>query len=507
MNARISRIGVLFLLLAVLLMPVVAQAAPEPQSPESEPNDTFYDASYVSLGHLIHGRIAPIGDIDMVRLLAYETLPLTFEMRLPESSPLVPMLTLYDDSGSVLEQRQCPRSGPCLTYQLPEFTTLYAAVSDGQNAGGQAYEYSFVVAGAPSSDPNEPNDFLSEATPYTVGQVVTGLLEPLGDIDTFAFQLEAGNEVTLADSNFSGQYFNAAGELLSTFERGTQIFMAPESGLYYMQITSAASPYELQLLFTQRPFYASFSSAGKLDGVAFKPGDILIYSPHDGVWRMYFRAADYGLKGNLAAFDREEERTFYLTYSTAQDVANVGPIAPHDVLRYWPGNPDWGQDPQWSLVLEGSPAGLTTAAERLDALAVESSYSGYDFHLSTTGRAQLPHGGGQWYVANNDVLTYRTYWQGEEWIGSFHGLLSGSANAFKRANVVGLDVDFDNIYLAFDRSLTLNGVPLGRGDIVACERPIWVTTCESFTKVFDASDTGVGSYKIDAIDVGVYETP
>ncbi|MBX7252801.1 MAG: hypothetical protein K1X50_12545, partial [Candidatus Promineofilum sp.] len=65
MKTRFLQLGVGILLLVVLLAPVVAQAAPEPQSPESEPNDTFYEANYASLGHLIHGRIDPAGDIDM----------------------------------------------------------------------------------------------------------------------------------------------------------------------------------------------------------------------------------------------------------------------------------------------------------------------------------------------------------------------------------------------------------------------------------------------------------
>jgi len=510
MNTRFLRFGVAILLLIVLLVPVIAQAAPAPQSPESEPNDTFYEANYASLGHLVHGRIDPAGDIDMYRFGPfYEVTPAIFSMRLPESSPLVPVLTLYDDSGSVLAQQQCPRSGPCLTYQLPEWASIYVAISDGQSAGGQAYEYSFVAAGELSTDPNEPNDFLSEATPYVVGEVVSGLMEPQGDIDTFAFHLEAGNEITLADSNYSGQYFNAGGELLSSFWSGDQIFVAPETGLYYLQITSAASPYALQLHYTQRPIYASFSGAGKLDGVAFKPGDILVYTSLDDTWRMWFRAADYGLSGNLAAFDRQGEydTSLYLTYGTAQNVPGVGAISPHDVLLYVPGNPEWATDPIWELVLDGSQLGLTTAAERLDALAVESYYSTASYHLSTTGNAQLPLGGGQWHVANNDVMTYWAYWQDGQWLGNFRGLLSGPANGLGRANLIGLDVDSDTIYLVFDRGLTVNGLPLGRGDIVACERPNWVTTCEGFFKVFDASDAGVGGYKIDGIDIGIYQTP
>ena len=517
MNAHISRIGVVILLLAALLVPVIVAAQepppapPQPQTPESEPNDSFYEAEHVALDTLRHGRINPAGDRDVYQMWMYSPVVFSVDVRLPDSSPLALVISIYDRWENLLEVHDCPRSGRCLTYKAPsdeyDEGDLYIVITDADGNAGPQYEYSFIVAvETGTTDPHEPNDFLSEATPYTVGETINGVLAPVGDIDTFAFHLEAGNEVTLGDSNYSGEYFNAAGEFLSSFISGNQIFVAPETGLYYLQITSAASPYALQVRYTQRPIYASFSGAGKLDGVAFQPGDILIYTSLDDTWRMWFRAADYALKGNLAAFDRAGEYTpyLYLTYGTAQNVPGVGAMAPHDVLLYIPGNPEWGTDPTWELVFDGSQLGLTTAAERLDALAVESDYFSVSYHLSTTGQAKLPVGGGQWHLANNDVITHWGYWQGDQWMGNLRGLLSGPANNFGKANVVGLDIDRDTIYLTFDRNLTLDGVALGRGDIVACGRPNWVATCESFTKVFDASDAGVGGYKIDAIDVGVY---
>jgi len=510
MKTRFLQLGVGLLLLVVLIAPVVAQAAPEPQEPESEPNDTFFEANYASLGHLIHGRIDPTGDVDMYRFGPfYEVTQAVFSMRLPDSSPLAPVLTLYDDSGSVLAQQPCPRSGPCLSYQLPEWSSIYAAISNGQNAGGPPYEYSFIAVGEVETptDPNEPNDFISEATPYTIGETMAGRMEPQGDIDTFSFHLEARQEVWLDSDQLQTMFVNADGEVLDGSFYNQPIFMAPESGTYYLQIISGPQAYEFTLSYIQRPIYTSFSGAGTLDGVAFRPGDILVYTSLDDTWRMYFRAADYGLRGNLTAFDRwgEYNPSLYLTYATAQNVPGVGPMTPHDVLHYVPGNPEWGTDPVWEMALDGSQVGLTTAAERLDALTVESEYSGPVVHLSTTGRAQLALGGGQWHIANNDVITYRSW---VNWLGNLRGLLSGPANGFGKANVVGLDADSDTIYLAFDRNLTLGGVPIGRGDIVACGRPsIWETTCESFIKIFDASDSGVGNFRIDGIDVGTYQMP
>ena len=511
MNTRFSRLGVVVLLLAVLLVPTIVAAQepppapPEPQFPESEPNDAFYDYNYLSLNGRRHGRIDPAGDRDTYHSWFYDPTLFHVDVRLPDSSPLTMVIALYDGSQNLIAEYECPRNGRCLTYQTEGWSDLYLVVTDAHGNAGPQYEYSFMAfTEVMTIDPNEPNDFISEATPYTVGETMAGLLEPRGDIDTFSFHLEARQEVIFNGYDFETRFLDADGQILASSNFGQPIFLAPESGTYYVQIIEGPDRYEFALVYIQRPIYASFSGAGVLDGVAFKPGDILVYTSLDATWRMAFRAADYGLKGNLAAFDVNEYGQFYLTYSTAQSVPNVGPMTPHDVLLYIPGNPEWGTDAEWSLVFDGSQLGLTTSAERLDALTVESSYDSYTFYLSTTGKAQFALGGAQWHVANNDVMVRR---QSQYW-SDLRGLLSGPANGFGRANVIGLDADYETIYLAFDRGLTLGGVPLGRGDIVACGRPgYWETTCESFSKVFDASDAGVGSYKIDGIDVGFYETP
>lgn len=517
MNTHVSRIGVVVLLLALLLVPAIVAAQepppapPEPQWPENEPNDDFAEANYMATDRLMHGRIAPVGDVDMYTIDIYDPTLLTIEMRLPENSPLVPILSVYDGWDNLVEQRQCPRSGPCLTHQTQEYGSLYLAVSDGQGAGGQAYEYSIVAVVETETpiDPNEPNDFISEATPYTIGETMTGLMEPEGDIDTFSFHLEAGESIIFNGYEFQTLFLDATGEILDGHFYGQPIYIAPEDGTYYLQLIEGPQAYEFTLRYIQRPIYASFSGAGRLDGVAFRPGDILVYTSFDDTWRMYFRAADYGLRGNLAAFDRAGERSFFLTYTTPQNVPGVGPIAPHDVLYYYPGNPDWGEEPLWQVVFDGSQVGLTTNTERIDALAVESEWYTSRFYLSTSGKAQLLVGGGQWHIANNDVMVYQGNLENGQMSGQYQAVLGGQAAGFGRANVVGLDVSEEGRFLSFDRNLTLDGVVFAPGDIAFCTpaQEYGDYSCDQVTKIFDASDAGIGGYRIDGIDVGDYQTP
>jgi len=516
MNTRFSRLGVVVLLLAVLLVPAIAAAQepppapPEPQWPENEPNDDFFEANDMPLGRIMHGRIDPAGDIDMFNVGVYYIKQVNVEMRLPDNSPLTPVVSLYDGWDNLVAQYECPRSGRCFSYQVNEYSSLYLAVSDGQGAGGLAYEYS-ILAEAESevtTDPNEPNDFISEATPYTIGETMTGLMEPQGDIDTFSFHLKANESVVFSGYEFQTLFLNAAGEILDGHFYGYPIYMAPEDGTYYLQIIGGPQAYEFTLRYIQRPIYASFSGAGKLDGVAFKPGDILVYTSLDDTWRMWFRAADYGLKGNLAAFDRHGQ-SLYLTFAVTQNIPTVGPVAAHDVLSYYPGNPDWGEEPSWTLMFDGSQVGLTTNSERIDALAVGSEWYAGRFYLSTGGKAQLLHGGGQWHIANNDVMAYVGGLENGLMNGSYQALLGGQAAGFGRANVVGLDVSEDGRYLSFDRNLALGGAVFAPGDIALCtpEQEYGHYGCEQVVKIFDASDAGVGGYKIDGIDVGAYQTP
>jgi hypothetical protein len=44
---------------------------------------------------------------------------------------------------------------------------------------------------------------------------------------------------------------------------------------------------------------------------------VLRYTPIDGQWQMYFRAADHGLRGNMVGFNQIEEFGWlFMTFAT-----------------------------------------------------------------------------------------------------------------------------------------------------------------------------------------------
>ncbi len=495
-----------------------AAAAPAPQHPEWEPNDSFDTANWIDSDTRQHGRIAPAGDVDYFTFHYWTTDTFFVDVRLPEGSPLVPVVALYDEWQNRLAQAECPRAGRCLTYTPTESGVFYAVVSDRSGRGGQAYEYSFIVQRdeAPPSDPYEPNDFLSEATPYSLGQQIAALMEPAGDMDTFVFTLAQPHDLLLRGDNIhNGQLLDAGGKVVEEFANpwSDMILTVPAAGTYYLQIFTSynwdSPEYTMQLLAAPRSIYVSFAGSGRVGGVPFAPGDVLRYWTYDGSWHAFFRAADYGLRGNLVAFSRgTNSPDLFFAFASAQEVAGVGRVTPSDVLRYTPGYPDWGIEPGWERVLIGAHLGLTTSTERIDALAVTDDWSNdRTYSISTNGAARLPYQVGQLLVSNNDVLSFSGWIADGESRFFMQTVLSGRTAGFGKANVTGLAYQ-QGWHFAFDRTVRLAGVTFAPGDIAYCPGDVYYEPpCQTASKLFDASDAGVGRYKIDAIDVGPREIP
>ena len=167
-----------------------AAAGPPSLAPEVEPNDTPWEAN--SINGWRQGRINPVGDLDYYRLYSnYPGLDLFVELRLPPGSLLVPVVSFLDADENVLAGATCGGVLACLSLRLPEGDDFYVRVADGNGAGGPAYQYEVRVRYA---DPNEPNNFLSQATPYTLGEPLPALIEPEGDVDTYVFTAEAGRQ-------------------------------------------------------------------------------------------------------------------------------------------------------------------------------------------------------------------------------------------------------------------------------------------------------------------------
>lgn len=518
MNHR-HLLALLLTLVLLVFAPAMrgAAGAPAPQQPEEEPNDTFYESNLIYPDVRRHGRIDPAGDVDVYTIILFTEATLNIDVRLPANSPLAPVVELYDHNFNLVAEAECPREGRCLVYTPTEDTHLYLVITDRDGRGGLAYEYSFtVVTQTQAGDPFEPNDFLSEATPYTLGQMLAAELTPEGDIDLFVFTLARSHDLLLWTEMWGTSLLDAEGNVVPASEgtSSTQSWTALEPGVYYLRLTNSNGPYTFSLSAAQRPVYVSFTGGGRIGGVGYAPGDVLRYTPIDGQWQMFFRAADHGLRGNMVGFSLDEEyEALYMTFATTQDAPGGGRLTPYDVLRYEPANPEWGSDEAWNLVFLGRPVGLSTNSERIDALDV-LRWTGPDYgnevdlYLSTGGQAQVPFGAGKLVFRANDLVRFYGQQENGQMSGDFFGYLSGQLNGFGAANVTGLGYSPEGWYLSFDRPVRLGDLALARGDIALCRHDGWPwTPCETITRAFSAATAGVGARRIDAIDVGALETP
>lgn len=504
-----------FALLLVAALPGMAAAlgqepaaGPPALAPEVEPNDTPWDATY--LNGWRQGRIDPVGDLDYYRITSfYAGLDLYVDLRMPPGSPLSPVVSVIDGQGSVLASATCDGVLACLTLQLPEsdyYTSYYVRVENGNGAGGPSYEYEVQTR---YTDPNEPNNFLSQATPYTPGESLWAMIAPEGDVDFYVFSAEAGAEFAIAPGGVSYFLLDANGQEISYVPSGWDVLLKFEGdGTYYLRTDNDGqypAPYTLHLRPVDRPLLFSFTKAGTLGGVAFQPGDIVRYSPLFDTWSMHFDASDMGLRGNLVAFSGEE--FMMLTYATAQTLPDVGKVRPQDVLEFY--SYSLGEDTTGfvQIRMAGSDVGLTTTAESIDALG--GFMFDYKVYLSTKGNARLPINVGVLTAQRDDVIFIDGNTSGEITGGDWGVYLDGSQMGLNGANLIALSVgggEGAGYHLMYDHPVTLGGVTYQRNDVIWCATATEESvTCDSYQEAFDGAL--VGNYVIDALQVLPYETP
>lgn len=507
-----SRPSIVWILLmlcitACLAAPVLARDPqaidPVPLAPETEPNDTFDTAFQINTRTLIHGRITPAGDVDVYSFYPESGLTLTVDVRRAPSSPIAPLAAVYDAEQNLIAQSPCT-TNPCLTANLGTNSPYYIVIEDENGAGGNALEYSLWLD---FIDPDEPNDFLSQAVPYTVGDQVKSIFSVPGDVDMYSVYLVGGREYYLEQYFGQLDVLDPDGEFLYLlFGHWGAVFSVEESGTYFFRMfteDTSWTPYTLQVLEVNRPIYVSFQSLGTIGGVAYKPGDILRYDPLFDSWQMHFQAADVGLRGNLTAFDMGSWGRIYLSVAAIQALPGVGRVTPQDVLAFDPVSTGADTAGSFQLWMDGSDMGLTTVSETIDALAYEDYQV---LSISTKGGGKIPGDYAPLIFQKNDVTQLYLNMTGPDTAGSSLFYSDGAALGLGAANIIGLDMGrSDELYLLMDRPVTLAGAQFMPGDIAHCWLNYEHTACNSAQKAFDAAAARLGTRKIDAISIGEIE--
>lgn len=213
------------------------------------------------------------------------------------------------------------------------------------------------------------------------------------------------------------------------------------------------------------PRFVSVTAAGKIGNLAVARGDIVSYNPVHNVWEMVFDASDLNLRGNLTAFDFMDDDSLLLVYdAVARRVPDIGEVRPQQIIRFQPQAGGLGPDTTGTLTvyLDGRQVGLTTLAERIDAL---DALPNGDLLISTYGSVAVPGVSG----LDEDILRFHPTRLGDFPTGTWTMEFDGSA-AGVVADLNGLSVEdgAGHRYVTFQTAVNLAGGRVLPGTILRC---------------------------------------
>ena len=149
------------------------------------------------------------------------------------------------------------------------------------------------------------------------------------------------------------------------------------------------------------------AKSGQAGGVAHAAGDIMAYNGLTGVWSLYFDGSDVGWTKAIGDFELLPDGSLLLT-ATARVTIGTGAsrltFEPQDIARFVPGSLGANTTGTLSLYFDGSDVGLTTADERIDALARKPDGT---LLISPVGRATVKNGSASVVAQDEDLLAFQ----------------------------------------------------------------------------------------------------
>ena len=187
-----------------LTAPTVVPHAIFPPVTESEPNNNSATATAVTVGDNISGVITPIGDIDFFKFTADAGLTVDIDVDAAiQGSPLDSFLRLLGADGVTVIREN---DDDFLSFDsrirvvLPFTGDYFVSIADLFGRGGTNFNYSMTIDIIPPPDvtESEPNNASGTADAVAVGDVVGGVVDPVSDIDYFAFTAPLGTIIQLS---------------------------------------------------------------------------------------------------------------------------------------------------------------------------------------------------------------------------------------------------------------------------------------------------------------------
>lgn len=196
----------------------------------------------------------------------------------------------------------------------------------------------------------------------------------------------------------------------------------------------------------------------------FQPGDILGYNTAEDSWSPLFDASEAGIGKNVTSFGLLADGSVLLAFGANQTVPGLGTVTPWDVVRHDPATGVW----QWFL--DGSAVGLTTTAEKIDALSTTPDGR---LVISTTGVATVTNAAGATFKAQDEDLIVFTPAAGTPTGGSWAMFFDGSVIpglAVEDVTGASIDPESGDIYLLLQNAYVVGGIKGNNRELIVIGR-------------------------------------
>ncbi|RIK14393.1 MAG: hypothetical protein DCC51_15915, partial [Anaerolineae bacterium] len=384
--------------------------------------------------------------------------PLTYEVRFGTANPPPQVVasqgaTSYDPPGN-----------------LANATTYYWQIvaKDATHPGGTPGPvWSFTTVAPVNNPPNAPAN-PNPADGATGVAVTTGLSwtgsDPENDPLTY--------EVRFGTANPPPQV--VAGQGTTSYDPPGNLANATT---YYWQIVAkdaahpGGTPGPVWSFTTASPpasplLYVTPTKSGTVGGITVTPQDILSRDGTTGTWAMYFKGSNVGVTKPIQAFAFLPGGDILLVFKANQSTP-AGTFTPWDVVRFHPTATGTNTAGTFSWYFDGSDVGLSTSAEKIDAL---DALADGRLLISTAGSLSvLNPSGGTFKAQDEDLVSFTGTFGEATTVASWGIYLDGTAvPGMKAEDLSGAHVDeaTGDVYATILGSFNIGGVGGNDKDVI-----------------------------------------
>ncbi len=250
----------------------------------------------------------------------------------------------------------------------------------------------------------------------------------------------------------------------------------------------------------------SFSATTTVGGVTAEPEDVVLHDLGTGAWSMLFDGSDVGLPGNggrdIDAVHLMADGSILFSTTRSGTLAGIGDFDATDIVRFVPSSVGPVTAGTFELYFDGSDVDLTSDNEDIDAIGVLPDGS---LLLSTTGSPNLV---GLTGLTEGSLLRFAPTSLGAITAGTWSLHLDGAAIGLGAGgeSADGLSVEplRGDLHLSTVSQFAAGAVTGTGSDVLRCADAAAAPAggCTSHTVVWDATLSGVGPDRVDAVHVG-----